>query len=148
MLAVVALFPVLLLALLLLTSGLEGRVVGGPAFVGPAGRMLDQALEEAGIERELAYVTNVVKHFKFERRGKLRLHKKPNAEELTGLALEAAVAAGAGYADARWVRQETDGLTVTDDRVDNLEAEESSGLGIRGLVKGRWGFAASAVLDP
>jgi TldD protein len=69
-------------------------------------------------------------------------------EELTELALEAAVAAGAGYADARWVREETEGLTVTDDRVDDLEAEDSSGLGIRVLVDGRWGFAASAVLDP
>jgi len=69
-------------------------------------------------------------------------------EELTGLALDAAVGAGAGYADARWVREETEGLTVTDDRVDNLEAEDSSGLGVRVLVDGRWGFAASAVLDP
>jgi uracil-DNA glycosylase len=54
----------------------------GRPFVGPAGRLLDQALEEAGIDRDRAYVTNVVKHFKFERRGKLRLHKKPNAEEV------------------------------------------------------------------
>jgi TldD protein len=69
-------------------------------------------------------------------------------EELTELALEAALAAGAGYADARWVREETEGLTVTDDRVDDLEAEDSTGLGIRVLVEGRWGFAASAVLDP
>jgi TldD protein len=69
-------------------------------------------------------------------------------EELTGLGLEAAVVAGAGYADVRWVREETEALTVTDDRVDNLEAEDSSGLGIRVLVDGRWGFAASAVLDP
>src|SRR5678815_3758944 len=69
-------------------------------------------------------------------------------EELTELALEAAVEGGAGYADARWVREETEGLTVTDDRVDDLEAEDSSGLGVRVLVDGRWGFAASAVLDP
>jgi TldD protein len=69
-------------------------------------------------------------------------------EELTGLALEAATQAGAGYADARWVREETEGLTVTDDRVDDLEAEDSSGLGVRVLVDGCWGFAASAVLDP
>src|SRR4029450_12687286 len=69
-------------------------------------------------------------------------------EELTELALEAAVAAGAGYADVRWVREETEGLTVTDDRVDDLEAEDSSGLGVRVLVDGRWGFAASSVLDP
>jgi TldD protein len=69
-------------------------------------------------------------------------------EELTGPALEAAVGAGAGYADVRWVREETEGLTVTDDRVDDLEAEDSSGLGVRVLVDGRWGFAASAVVDP
>src|ERR687889_1858498 len=69
-------------------------------------------------------------------------------EELTELALAAAVKAGAGYADARWVREETEGLTVTDDRVDDLEAEDSSGLGVRVLVDGRWGFAASAVVDP
>jgi TldD protein len=69
-------------------------------------------------------------------------------QELTDLALRAAVAAGAGYADARWVRQETESLTVTDDRVDDLEAEDSSGLGLRVLVDGCWGFAASAVLDP
>ena len=44
--------------------------------------LTELALEEAGIDRELAYVTNVVKHFKFERRGKLRIHKKPNAEQV------------------------------------------------------------------
>src|SRR5215218_11240065 len=69
-------------------------------------------------------------------------------EELTELALASAVKAGAGYADARWVRQQTEGLTVTDDRVDDTEAEDSSGLGVRVLVDGRWGFAASAVVDP
>jgi uracil-DNA glycosylase len=60
----------------------DGEDKAGRPFVGPAGRLLDRALEEAGIDRELAYVTNVVKHFKFERRGKVRLHKKPNAEEV------------------------------------------------------------------
>src|ERR671922_1567175 len=60
----------------------DGEDRDGRPFVGPAGRLLDRALEEAGIDRRLAYVTNVVKHFKFERRGKLRLHKKPNAEEI------------------------------------------------------------------
>jgi uracil-DNA glycosylase family protein len=60
----------------------DGEDKAGRPFVGPAGRLLDRALEEAGIDRELAYVTNVVKHFKFERRGKVRLHKKPNAEEI------------------------------------------------------------------
>lgn len=60
----------------------DGEDRAGRPFVGPAGRVLDQALAEAGIDRELAYVTNVVKHFKFERRGKLRIHKKPNAEQV------------------------------------------------------------------
>lgn len=50
----------------------------GEPFVGPAGRLLDMALEEAAIERSAAYVTNVVKHFKWEPRGKRRIHKKPN----------------------------------------------------------------------
>ena len=54
----------------------------GHPFVGPAGRMLDRALEEAGVDRKRSYVTNAVKHFKFEPRGKLRLHKKPNAGEI------------------------------------------------------------------
>jgi DNA polymerase len=51
-------------------------------FVGPAGRMLDQALADAGISRDQAFVTNAVKHFKHEMRGKRRLHKKPNAYEI------------------------------------------------------------------
>jgi len=54
----------------------------GHPFVGPAGKMLDKALEEAGIDRELVYVTNVVKHFKWSERGKRRLHEKPNAREI------------------------------------------------------------------
>ncbi|HEY1676140.1 MAG TPA: UdgX family uracil-DNA binding protein [Candidatus Sulfotelmatobacter sp.] len=54
----------------------------GHPFVGPAGKLLDQALEEAGIDRKDAYVTNVVKHFKWEPRGKRRLHKKPRASEI------------------------------------------------------------------
>src|SRR4029450_11997617 len=69
-------------------------------------------------------------------------------EELTELALEAAVAAGAGYADVRWVREETEGLTVTDDRGDDPEAQDSGALGVRVLVGGPWGFAASSVLAP
>jgi uracil-DNA glycosylase len=56
-------------------------VLGHP-FVGPAGRLLDRALEAAGIDRTTVYVTNAVKHFKFEPRGKRRIHKKPNAEEI------------------------------------------------------------------
>lgn len=54
----------------------------GRPFVGPAGRLLDAALERAGIDRQLAYVTNVVKHFKWEPRGKVRLHKTPNGREI------------------------------------------------------------------
>jgi uracil-DNA glycosylase len=56
---------------------LEGR-----PFVGPAGRVLDEGLEAAGIDRSLAYVTNAVKHFKWVGRGKRRIHQKPNAAEL------------------------------------------------------------------
>ena len=54
----------------------------GHPFVGPAGRLLDRALEEAEIDRATIYVTNAVKHFKFEERGKRRLHKKPSAPEI------------------------------------------------------------------
>ncbi len=54
----------------------------GKPFVGPAGRLLDEALEQAGIDRRQAYVTNVVKHFKWEARGKRRIHKKPNSSEI------------------------------------------------------------------
>jgi len=53
----------------------------GQPFVGPSGRILDRALEDSGIDRALVYVTNAVKHFKFEERGKRRLHKKPSARE-------------------------------------------------------------------
>jgi DNA polymerase len=56
--------------------------LAGKPFVGPAGRMLDKALGEAGIPRADTFVTNAVKHFKFEQRGKRRLHKKPNAHEV------------------------------------------------------------------
>jgi len=54
----------------------------GKPFVGPAGRILNEALEAAGIPRNDAFVTNAVKHFKFEMRGKRRLHKRPNAYEI------------------------------------------------------------------
>jgi uracil-DNA glycosylase len=54
----------------------------GHPFVGPSGKLLDRALVEAGIDRSLVYVTNAVKHFKFEERGKRRLHKKPNGMEI------------------------------------------------------------------
>ncbi len=55
----------------------------GHPFVGPAGKLLDRALQEAGIERTKVYITNVVKHFNSIQRGKIRIHKKPNAREIT-----------------------------------------------------------------
>jgi uracil-DNA glycosylase len=54
----------------------------GRPFVGPAGKLLDRALEEAGIDRNIVYVTNVVKHFKWKPRGKGRIHEKPGAKEI------------------------------------------------------------------
>jgi uracil-DNA glycosylase family protein len=56
--------------------------LAGKPFVGPAGRMLDRAMEEAGIDRSKVYVTNAVKHFKYEQRGKKRIHSKPTAGEV------------------------------------------------------------------
>jgi uracil-DNA glycosylase family protein len=56
--------------------------VAGKPFVGPAGKIMDRALEEAGIDRSHVYVTNVVKHFKWEPRGKRRIHQKPNPREI------------------------------------------------------------------
>jgi uracil-DNA glycosylase len=56
--------------------------LAGHPFVGPAGRVLDQALNDVGIDREQVYVTNAVKHFKWKARGKRRIHDKPNAAEV------------------------------------------------------------------
>jgi len=56
--------------------------LAGKPFVGPAGKLLDKALAEAGINRDEVYVTNAVKHFKWEPKGKRRIHKKPNAREM------------------------------------------------------------------
>jgi DNA polymerase len=60
----------------------DAEDAAGHPFVGPAGRLLDKALEEAGIDRSRVYVTNVVKHFKWEPRGKRRIHAKPNGGEI------------------------------------------------------------------
>ena len=57
--------------------------VEGKPFVGPAGRLLDEALEEAGIDRGRVYITNAVKHFKWKPQGKRRLHQRPNAAEIS-----------------------------------------------------------------
>ena len=56
--------------------------LAGKPFIGPAGRVLDRAIVEAGLDRTSIFVTNAVKHFKFEPRGKRRLHKKPNTYEI------------------------------------------------------------------
>ncbi|HET7112358.1 MAG TPA: UdgX family uracil-DNA binding protein, partial [Pyrinomonadaceae bacterium] len=73
--------------------GNEEDLTGKP-FVGPAGKLFDNALKDAGIDRKQTYVTNVVKHFKWEPRGKRRIHKKPNAIEIAACRpwLEAEVA--------------------------------------------------------
>lgn len=56
--------------------------IEGEPFVGPAGRELDRALEEVGIDRDNVYITNIVKHFKWKQRGRRRIHETPNAEEI------------------------------------------------------------------
>jgi DNA polymerase len=61
----------------------DAEDLAGRPFVGPAGKLLDKALEEAGLDRREVYVTNVVKHFKWEPRGKRRIHAKPNSAEIT-----------------------------------------------------------------
>lgn len=63
------------------TPGDEEDKLGEP-FVGPAGRLLDEAIETAGLDRDEVYVTNVVKHFRWEPRGKRRLHKKPTTRQI------------------------------------------------------------------
>ena len=60
----------------------DSEDIAGRPFVGPAGHMLDECLHDAGIDRSLCYVTNAVKHFKFEPRGKRRIHAKPHAGEV------------------------------------------------------------------
>jgi uracil-DNA glycosylase family protein len=104
--------------------------IAGKPFVGPAGRLLDEALDEAGIDREAVYLTNAVKHFKFERRGKRRIHKKPAAEEiracrpwldaeLQAVKPRAVVALGATAAQALFGR----GFRVTKERGRPLDSE-------------------------
>lgn len=61
----------------------DAEDLAGHPFVGPAGKLLDRALADAGIDRRMVYVTNVVKHFKWEPRGKRRIHAKPNAAEIS-----------------------------------------------------------------
>jgi DNA polymerase len=71
----------------------DAEDLSGHPFVGPAGKLLDRALVEAGIDRAAVYVTNAVKHFKWEPRGKRRIHKKPNAGEIVSSPLAEVVMA-------------------------------------------------------
>jgi DNA polymerase len=109
----------------------------GHPFVGPAGRLLDEALDRAGIDRSEVYVTNVVKHFKFTRRGKARIHQKPNAAEqaacrpwlvaeLTAVRPEVVVCLGATAAQALLGRQ----FRVTQQRGQLLEWPEKFELSV------------------
>jgi uracil-DNA glycosylase len=102
----------------------------GRPFVGPAGRVFDEALDEAGIDRTAVYVTNAVKHFKWQARGKRRIHQKPNAAEVAACRpwLEAELAVvkprvlvllGATAAQSLLGRQ----FRVTQHRGELLEAE-------------------------
>ena len=110
-------------------------IVGKP-FVGPAGAVLDRALADAGIDRAKVYVTNAVKHFKFEPRGKRRLHARPNAgeiqacrwwleRELEAIKPKFAVALGATAAQA------LTGHAVT---IGRSRGREIQLLGVRGLI--------------
>ena len=67
--------------------------------------------------------------------------------DLAGIALDAATGAGAGYVDARFVEEHSESVTVQDDHVEDLESGRTRGIGVRVLVDGCWGFAATAVLD-
>ena len=102
----------------------------GKPFVGPAGRLFDKAMEEAGIDRSAAYVTNVVKHFKWKAQGKRRIHQKPNWSEIAACSpwLEAELAVvkprvlvclGATAAQALLGRQ----FRVTQHRGEPVESE-------------------------
>jgi DNA polymerase len=104
--------------------------IEGHPFVGPAGRLLDRALERAGIERSDVFITNVVKHFKYKQRGKRRIHQRPDAVEVAAcrpwldaeLALikpQALVAMGATAAQALLGRQ----IRVTRDRGRLIESD-------------------------
>ncbi len=114
----------------------DAEDLAGKPFVGPAGKLLDRALEEAGIERDKVYVTNAVKHFKFEPRGKRRVHSKPNAGEIkackwwlerefASLSPKIVVALGATAAQALL------GHTVA---VTRIRGRETEMMGRRGLV--------------
>jgi uracil-DNA glycosylase family protein len=110
--------------------------IAGKPFVGPAGKVLDDGLADAGIERAKVYVTNAVKHFKFEPRGKRRIHSRPNAGEIEAcrwwierefeaIKPKFAVALGATAAQA------LTGHAVT---IGRMRGRETPLLGVRGLI--------------
>lgn len=110
--------------------------IAGKPFVGPAGKVLDRALDDAGIERATVYVTNAVKHFKFEPRGKRRIHSKPNASEIQACrwwierefeAIKPAFVVALGATAA----QALTGRAVT---ISRLRGRETELLGARGLI--------------
>jgi uracil-DNA glycosylase len=109
--------------------------LAGRPFVGPAGRILDAALADAGIPREETFVTNAVKHFKFEMRGKRRLHKRPNAYEierckwwndLEGLIVKPEVVVALGATAARSLLGRV--VTITKVRGEPIELHDGARL--------------------
>jgi len=122
--------------------GLQEDLQGVP-FVGPAGQLLDRALQEAGLDRRALYLTNTVKHFKYEPRGKLRLHKRANAAEQEACARgwrprSAACSHGSSSRSAPWRRKPCSALRSASAR--------SAGAGTRS-VKAR-GRARPGTLRP
>lgn len=113
--------------------------LAGHPFVGPAGEMLNRALEEAGIDRRSVYVTNAVKHFKFERRGRIRLHSKPAPNEISACSfwlqqeledLKPKVIVALGATAARALL----GRTVTIGKARQQRFSASSGVDVRVTV--------------
>ena len=109
----------------------------GKPFVGPAGQLLDRALDAAGVDRKVTYVTNAVKHFKFELRGKRRLHKKPNELEIAAChqwlerevqAIDPALIVALGATAARAVFGRTTGIDKNRGRILNLQDAGTRGL--------------------
>ena len=110
--------------------------VEGRPFVGPAGRVLDDALAAAGLDRTRTYVTNVVKHFKWEPRGKRRIHQKPNAGEIRACRpwLDAELAALRPRAVVRLGATAAQALLGKDFKVTLRRGELIDGTGIAPLV--------------
>ena len=112
--------------------------LAGKPFVGPAGKMLDRALADAGIDRDAVYLTNAVKHFKFERRGKRRIHQKPDAGEIEACRwwyeqerqlLRPRVTVALGVTAARQMLGKTVLITTTRGRAFELGEDGAGGLG-------------------